>query len=83
MHSQVLRGLADVIARSLSVIFERLWQLGEVPNDWRKANATSVFKKGDPGNYRPVGLTLIPGKVMEQHPESCFQAYGGQNGDLE
>ena len=37
--------------------------------DWRKANVTAVFKKGkkeDPGNYRLLGLTSIPGKVMEQ-----------------
>ncbi|GAB0208256.1 mitochondrial enolase superfamily member 1 [Grus japonensis] len=37
--------------------------------DWRKTNVTLVFKKGkkkDPGNYRPVSLTSIPRKVMEQ-----------------
>ncbi|GAB0176869.1 mitochondrial enolase superfamily member 1 [Grus japonensis] len=42
---------------------------GEGPEDWRKASVTPVFKKGrkeDPGNYRPVSLTSIPGKVMEQ-----------------
>ncbi|KAK4822924.1 hypothetical protein QYF61_023424 [Mycteria americana] len=38
-------------------------------HDWRKANVTPIFKKGrkeDTGNYRPVSLTLIPGKVIEQ-----------------
>jgi len=63
MHPQVLRELA------LSTIFERSWRTGEEPEDWRKASVTPVFKKGkkeDPGNYRPVSLTSIPGKVMEQ-----------------
>jgi len=69
MHPRVLRVLADVIVEPLSIIFERSWRTGEVPEDWRKANVTSVFKKGkkeDPGNHRLVNLTSIPGKVMEQ-----------------
>ncbi|GAB0205958.1 mitochondrial enolase superfamily member 1 [Grus japonensis] len=69
MHPQVLRELADVIARPLSIIFERSWRTGEVPEEWRKANVTPVFRKGkkeDPGNYRPVSLTSIPAKAMEQ-----------------
>ncbi|GAB0208953.1 mitochondrial enolase superfamily member 1 [Grus japonensis] len=69
MHPRVLRELADVIAKLLSIIFERSWRTGEVPEDWRKASVTLVFRKGkkeDPGNYRPVSLSSIPGKVMEQ-----------------
>ena len=69
IHPRVLRELVNVIAELLSIIFERSWRTGEVPEDWRKANVTPVFKKGkkeDPGNYRPVSLTSIPGKVMEQ-----------------
>ncbi|KFQ34998.1 hypothetical protein N332_05069, partial [Mesitornis unicolor] len=69
MHPWVLKELVGVIARPLSIIFGKSWATGKVPEGWRKANITSVFKKGkkeDPGNYRLVSLTSIPGKVMEQ-----------------
>ncbi|RMC06098.1 hypothetical protein DUI87_17643 [Hirundo rustica rustica] len=37
-----------------------------VSDDWKLASVKPIHKKGgkeDPGNYRPVSLTLIPGKV--------------------
>ncbi|PKU47143.1 rna-directed dna polymerase from mobile element jockey- hypothetical protein [Limosa lapponica baueri] len=60
------RELADVVAGLLFIIFERSWRTGKVPEDWRKANVIPAFKKEEPGNYRPVSLTPIPGKTMEQ-----------------
>jgi len=58
-----------VIARPVLIIFGRSRQSGEVPEDWKKTNVSPVFKKGkkeDPGNYRHVSLTSIPGEVMEK-----------------
>ncbi|KAK4828821.1 hypothetical protein QYF61_000878 [Mycteria americana] len=69
IHLRVVKELAEVLTKPLSIIYQQFWLTGEVPVHWKLANVKPIYKKGrkeDPGNYRPVSLTSVPGKLMEQ-----------------
>ena len=53
----------------LTIIFNKSLSEGVVPDSWKEAEVVPIFKKGkrdDPGNYRPVSLTSVCGKIMEK-----------------
>ena len=63
-----LKKLSKSLTLPLTLLFEHLFHFGCVPQPWRLAHITPVFKKGDPtlpSNYRPISLTSICCKVME------------------
>lgn len=65
---QFLQTMEDQVAYPLTLLFRKSLSTGHVPNDWKCANVTPIYKKGtkrDPGNYRPVSLTSIACKMME------------------
>ncbi|KFW84296.1 hypothetical protein N336_05568, partial [Phalacrocorax carbo] len=69
IHPGVLRELVEVLTEPLSILYQQSWLTGEVPVDWRSGNVTPIYKKGQKeylGNYRPVSLTSVLGKVVEQ-----------------
>ena len=50
-----LKEMVDEMAEPLTEIFNKSISQGVVPQDWKVANVTPVFKKGtklDSGNYR-------------------------------
>jgi hypothetical protein len=66
--SMVLKELVTQVKVPLAAIYRKSMESGVVPEDWRTANVTPIYKKGskaDPGNYRPVSLTSVCGKVLE------------------
>ena len=65
----VLKMCSKSLAPGISALFQKSLDTGELPKDWTDANITPVFKKGDKHaaeNYRPVSLTSVLSKVLEQ-----------------
>ena len=65
---RVLREVAGSISKPLSEIFQHSINTGTVPKQWKTANVSPIYKKGDKhcaANYRPVSLTSICCKLCE------------------
>ena len=66
--ARLLHDYAYELAPMLHFIFRQSYATGTLPDDWRKAFVTGIYKKGlksSPENYRPVSLTCISCKLME------------------
>jgi hypothetical protein len=66
--TKFLKDNAEGLAPALTLLFSATVTQGEVPSDWRHANVTPIFKKGDrsnPANYRPISLTCVCSKMIE------------------
>ncbi len=69
IHPKVLRRCSETLDEPLYLIYKETLDTGILPRDWRDANVTPIHKKGaksDVGNYRPVSLTSVPCKVLEE-----------------
>ena len=68
ISSRFLKEMAHPLSPALALIFQASLDQGRVPDEWRTANVSPIFKKGDkstPSNYRPVSLTSVTCKLLE------------------
>jgi len=68
VHPRVLKECHEELAYPISVLFNLSIQAGKLPDLWKLAQVTPLFKKGDKkdsSNYRPVSLTIVLCKVLE------------------
>ena len=57
------------MAKPLTLLYNQLMSVGYVPDSWKNAIITPVYKKGaaeSVKNYRPISLTCVAGKIMER-----------------
>ena len=65
---RLLKEAAYQMAPLLTFIFQSSLDQGQLPQDWKSANITPIYKKGnrtDPANYRPISLTSTCSKILE------------------
>ena len=85
IRPKISKELATEIAPILTIIFRISFETGEVPPDWRSANVSPVYKKGDrykAENYRPISLTCICCKLMEHIVTSHIMGHADRNNIL-
>ena len=66
--ARFLKDMANDPAPSLTLTYQASLQQGRIPDEWRKALITPIYKNEDrscPANYRPISLTCIVCKTPE------------------
>ena len=68
IHPYILKECRESLCYPLLYIFRKSLDTGTIPQDWKTANVTPIFKKGQKqkaNNYRPISLLSQAGKILE------------------
>ena len=81
-HPRMLKESAESLSVPIHQLFTKSLQSGVLPRQWKEANVTCIFKKGDkssPGNYRPVSLTSVLCKTLEKVVREAIMTHLNNN----
>jgi Reverse transcriptase (RNA-dependent DNA polymerase) len=84
--SLLIKTLKEQVTVPLTIIYRTSVSTGDVPEDWRMANVTPIYKKGakkDPANYRPVLFTAVSCKILESLIRDEIVEHMNENGLIE
>ena len=85
ISNRILKIAADVVAPSLTGIFNQSLVTGIFPSDWKLAKVSPIFKNGsksDLNNYRPISVIPAVAKIFEKIIYDQLYQYPNENGLL-
>ena len=78
VSSCLLKDAADIVAPSLTSLFNISTNTGCFPSTWKLAKISPLFKKGskqDPSNYRPISVLPTISKLLEKAVHMQLYSY--------
>ena len=79
MDCKLLKLGAEILAPSITSLFNSSVETGRIPNDWKYARVTPIYKgKGDKnmhGNYRPISVLCHISKILEREIQTQLMEY--------
>ena len=78
----ILKECATELAPAVTAIFQTSYTTGDIPEDWRTALVTPIYKKGEKYqaiNYRPISLTSVCCKIMEHIVTSQIMSHAEEH----
>jgi len=80
--NELLKNGGEIIARTLNLLFAKLKELEDVPEEWNKGIIVPIFKKGDKkdlNNYRGITLNSCVSKIYNRLITKSISSYLEEN----
>ena len=78
-----IKGCLEILIKEFTKLINKSIETGSVPNTWKIGRLNPIYKgegnREDSGNYRPISLLPIPGKILEKVVNSQVKKFIEEN----